>query len=156
MARRTAPRLLGPCRYGLTARQSREIIRVVDSRAIARDTAVMQGIQIDWFVVATDSKSIRLSVTPPHRPAWQAVIPWESITRVCFAAEDPLVSDGLYLFTNLRPDSWVVPVEAVGGTLLLDELARRRLFDPALATKALTAVSGLFCWPDERPGGGAW
>jgi hypothetical protein len=144
--------LLSPERDGVAV--TALIIRIVERRGIARDTAVMQNSEIDWFVVTTDSNNVRLSVNSPHRPAWQAVIPWESIIRVCFAAEKPRMSDGLYLFTSLRPESWVVPVDAVGGTLLLGELVGRRLFDPSLATKALTAVSGLFCWPDERPGGG--
>ncbi len=112
----------------------------------------MHGGEIGWFVVVTDDQSIHLSATPPGRPPWQAVLPWSSITRVCFAAEGPFLSDGLYLFISLRPESWVVSVEAVGGSSLLQELIRRRLFDPALAIRAMTAPSGLFCWPDERPG----
>ncbi len=105
----------------------------------------MHGGEIGWFVVVTDDQSIHLSATPPGRPPWQAVLPWSSITRVCFAAEGPFLSDGLYLFTSLRPESWVVPVEAVGGSSLLQELIRRRLFDPALAIRATTGPSGLFC-----------
>jgi hypothetical protein len=105
------------------------------------------GNEISWFAVTTDEQSIHLSVTPPGRPPWQAVLPWSCITRVCFAAEDALLSDGIYLFTSLRPESWAVPVEAVGGAALLEELIRRRLFDPGLAVRAMTALSGLFCWP---------
>ena len=113
----------------------------------------MHAGEISWFVVITDDQSIHLSVTPPGRPPWQAVLPWNSVTRVCFEAEGPLVSDSLYLFTRLRPESWVVPVEAQGGTALLQELIRRRLFDPALAISAMTALQGVFCWPDESPAG---
>jgi hypothetical protein len=109
--------------------------------------------EIGWFVVITDDHSIHLSVTPPGRPPWEAVVPWNAITRVCFEADGPLVSDSLYLFTSLRPESWVVPVEAVGGTVLLQELIRRRMFDPALAISAMTALHGMFCWPDESPAG---
>jgi hypothetical protein len=109
--------------------------------------------EIGWFVVFTDDQSIHLSVTPPGRPPWQAVLPWNSITRVCFEAEGPLVSDSLYLFTGFRAESWVVPVEAVGGTALLQELIRRRLFDPALAISAMTALQGVFGWVDERAAG---
>ena len=69
--------------------------------------------------------------------------------RFCFAVEDLFTSDGLYLFTSLRPESWSVPVEAVGGSSLLQELISRRLFDPGLAIRAITALSGYFCWPDD-------
>jgi len=58
-----------------------------------------------------------------------------------------------YRAVSLRPESWVVPVEAVGRTALLQELVRRRLFDPALAASAMTAPQGAFCWPDEGPAG---
>jgi hypothetical protein len=44
---------------------------------------------------------------------------------------------------------WSVPVEAVGGSSLLQELISRRLFDPGLAIRAMTALSGYFCWPDD-------
>lgn len=111
----------------------------------------MRAGEIGWFVVACDEQSISLSVSAPGRPPWRAVLPWDCLTRVCFEAEGPLRSDTLYLFTSLRPESWVVPVEAVGGNELLQELIRRRLFDPGLAIKAMTALEGLFCWPAESP-----
>ncbi|MBO0831636.1 MAG: hypothetical protein J2P29_06660 [Actinobacteria bacterium] len=107
--------------------------------------------EIGWFVVTMDDQSIRLTVTPPGRAPWQALLPWSSITRVCFEAEGMLESDTLYLFTSLRPESWVVPVEGVGGVALFQELISRRLFDPGLAIRAMYAESGLFCWPEERP-----
>src|SRR5215472_3344372 len=100
--------------------------------------------QLSWFVVTSDDEAIYLSVSAPQRQPWQATIPWASVTRVCFAAEDWDLSDGLYLFTDLRPESWVVPVEADGGTQLLDELIRRGLFDASLAIRAAQAVSGMF------------
>lgn len=128
------------------SRRAAEFLSVVECRRARWDTATVPGGDIDWFVVTTDDQSIHLSVTPPGRPAWQAVLPWNSIVRVCFAAEDLLTSDGLYLFTSLRPESWAVPVEAVGGSSLLQELIRRRLFDPGLA---IPALSGIFCWPDD-------
>jgi len=107
--------------------------------------------EIGWFVVTTDDQSIHLVVTPPGRSPWQAVLPWSSITRVCFEAEGPLLSDSLYLFTALRPESWAVPVEAVGGVPLFQELVRRHLFDAGLAITAMKAQTGLFCWPAEPP-----
>jgi len=102
-----------------------------------------------WFTVCTDDSAIRLSSRPPGRESWQATIPWDSVVRVCFAAEGPFVSDGVYLFTRLRPESWAVPVEAAGGPQLLSELIRRGLFDARLAITAASAINGLFCWPPD-------
>ena len=102
---------------------------------------------IDWFVVMTDDSSVSLSVSPPGRAPWQAVISWDSVTRVCFGAADFAVSDDLYIFTSLRPESWLIPTEADGGQELLRELIRRGLFDASLAITAAQAHEGLFCWP---------
>jgi hypothetical protein len=107
---------------------------------------------VSWFVVAPDTRSFSLEVSPPGREPWQAVIPWDSVTRVCFEADGPLASDSLYVFTSLRPESWVIPVEAVGGQQLLNELIRRGLFDASLAIEAIQAHHGLFCWPPGEPG----
>jgi hypothetical protein len=102
---------------------------------------------IDWFVVTTDDRSVSLSVSPPGRSPWQAVIPWDSVVRVCFEAADFLASDDLYIFTSLRPESWLIPAEADGGQELLGELIRRGLFDAGLAITAAQAHEGIFCWP---------
>src|SRR5580698_5001266 len=48
-----------------------------------------------------------------------------------------------------RAESWLVPVEAAGGSPLRQELISRRLLDPGLAARAMTALSGYFCWPDD-------
>src|SRR5580698_6765793 len=63
-------------------------------------------------------------------------------TSIPFDAEPTLAS-------RRRPESWWVPVEAAGGSPLLQELISRRLFDPGLAARAMTALSGYFCWPDD-------
>lgn len=109
---------------------------------------------VTWFVVTLDDRSIRLEVSPPGREPWQADIPWDSVARVCFEAEGPLDSDSLYVFTSMRPQSWVIPVEAAGGRQLLDELIRRDLFAASLAIEAMQAHHGLFCWPPGDPGSG--
>jgi hypothetical protein len=108
---------------------------------------------IDWFVVMTDDSSVSLSVSPPGRSAWQAVIPWDSVIRVCFEAAGFLASDDLYIFTSLRPESLLIPTEADGGQELLRELIRRGLFDASLAITAAQAHEGIFCWPPlDEPG----
>ena len=42
------------------------------------------------------------------------------------------------------------PAEAVGGSRLFKELIRKKLFDAQLASTAMGATSGLFCWPPDR------
>ena len=102
----------------------------------------------EWFVVTYDDEQIHLQVDPPGRSAWEQSIRWQDITRVCFKAEGLYLSDGIYLFTDRRPESYVIPVEANGGAELWQEILRRGLFDPELAVKAMSAEEGLFCWPD--------
>jgi hypothetical protein len=60
------------------------------------------------------------------------------------------MSDGIYVFTTLRPESFVIPAEASGGAALWNEIVRRGLFDAELAIEAASASEGLFCWPEGR------
>ena len=69
----------------------------------------------DWYQVRLSDTAIRLEVSPPGRAKWQVEIPWADITRVCFKAEGALQSDGWYIFTKHRSESYAVPVEADGG-----------------------------------------
>ncbi len=85
--------------------------------------------------------------SPPGQTAWQAEIPWADIVRVCFKSEGGLQSDGWYIFTKGRPESYPVPVEADGGDALLDALLKRKLFDAKLAIRAASAFNEVFCWP---------
>jgi hypothetical protein len=101
----------------------------------------------DWYHVRLSDSGIGLEVSPPGREAWQAEILWSDIVRVCFKAEDGLLSDGWYFFTRHRPESYAVPVEADGGEALLDELLKRKLFDAELAIRAASAIDEVFCWP---------
>ncbi|HJT77530.1 MAG TPA: hypothetical protein VJ739_10055 [Gemmataceae bacterium] len=101
----------------------------------------------DWYKVRLSDSGIRLEVSPPNRQAWREEIAWADIVRVCFKAEDGLLSDGWYLFTKHRPESYAIPVRADGGEALLDALLKRGLFDAQLATRAASALSELFCWP---------
>jgi hypothetical protein len=64
-----------------------------------------------------------------------------------------VASVALYIFTSLRPESWLIPTEADGGRELLRELIRRGLFDASLAVTAAQAHEGIFCWPPlDEPG----
>ena len=58
-----------------------------------------------------------------------------------------MASDGIYVFTSDRPESYAIPTEAVGGSELWEEILRRGLFDPTLAIKAARSEEGLYCWP---------
>jgi len=51
------------------------------------------------------------------------------------------------IFTSLRPESFVVPTEADGGSELWSEVLRRGLFDANLAGKANTSLGETFVWP---------
>lgn len=114
------------------------------------------GIQLDdeyalsnWFHVKFNRDKILLDVNPPPREGWQAEIPWRGIIRVCFKPGDLFESDEIYIFTDKRPESYVIPTEATGGAELWDEIIDRKLFDAGLAIQAMTALEGIFCWPEE-------
>jgi hypothetical protein len=106
-------------------------------------------VAIEWFRVTCEDEAIHLSVDPPGQDLWSVDIPWEAIIRVCLKAEDEATSDGIYVFTDLGEDSVAIPVEAVGGAELRDELVRRGLFDADLAETATAATIGLYCWPPD-------
>jgi hypothetical protein len=101
----------------------------------------------EWFRVSWDAERVALDVAPPGREAWVSEFRWDTISRVCFKAEGLEASDGVYVFTTLRPESYIIPIEAAGGHEFWNELIRRGLFDAELAIEAASAPEGLFCWP---------
>lgn len=103
--------------------------------------------QIEWFQVTYDSETIRMAADPPGDSGWVQEFRWNEIERICFKAENMLVSDGIYVFTSKRRESYVIPTEARGGCEFWEEILRRGLFDPGLAIKAALSNGGLFCWP---------
>ena len=103
----------------------------------------------EWFSVEFDAEAVSVTARPPGREPWAQSFRWADIERVCFKAEELGTSDGVYVFTRLRPESFVVPTEARGGAEFWAELIRRGLFDPELAISAASAVSGTFWWPSE-------
>jgi hypothetical protein len=104
----------------------------------------------EWFFVTFDEQAVHLRVEPDGKAAWSHSFRWDSIIRICFKAEDLLVSDGIYVFTNERPESFVIPTEAHGGQALWSEILRRQLFDAALAIEAAGSTGGLYCWPTAQ------
>jgi len=102
----------------------------------------------DWFKVELSDEGMLLDVRPPGKSAWKQSFPWSSVQRVCFRSEDFTVSDELYIFTSLRPESFLIPTEAAGGDKLMDELIRRGLFPAEVAIQAARAPEGeILCWP---------
>ena len=101
-----------------------------------------------WFRVSFDEDQVTLDVAPPGGRAWRQSFAWSSVIRVCFKPEVE-ISDGIYVFTRERPESYAIPVEAAGGAQLLDELIARGLFGAEVAVEAASATEGLFCWPPD-------
>jgi hypothetical protein len=105
----------------------------------------------EWFFVTFDDTAVYMRAEPPGKPAWSQEFAWDSVIRVCFKAEDMFVSDGIYIFTTERPESYVIPTEAQGGGELWSEILRRDLFDATLAIEAAQSEGGLYCWPANGP-----
>src|SRR5690242_19128869 len=105
-----------------------------------------------WFSVCFDDGVIDLRVNPPNGAAWEAQIQWERIIRVCFQAGDWSASDAIYIFTDERPESYVIPTEADGGKALWFKILERKLFDPEMAIEAATATNEMFCSPLQTKG----
>jgi hypothetical protein len=108
----------------------------------------------DWYQVRFDERGFYRAAQPPGQAPWDDFVAWEAVIRVCLEVEEFSGSDGLYVFTRDRPESYALPLEAAGGPELLGELVRRGLFDGPLAERAASAVSGLFCWPEGPDLGG--
>jgi hypothetical protein len=100
-----------------------------------------------WFTVTFDDQIVRMNVRPPGKQPWTQEFRWDSVIKVCFKAEDLYLSDGIYIFTNQRAESYVVPTEAKGGNEFWFEILRRKLFSAKLAFEAAASLDGLYCWP---------
>lgn len=107
----------------------------------------------EWFFVTFDELAVQLRAEPPGKPAWSQQFTWDSVVRICFKAEDLLASDGIYVFTSQRPESYAIPTDATGGAEFWSEILRRKLFDADLAIKAAQSTKGLFCWPPHESAG---
>jgi hypothetical protein len=101
----------------------------------------------EWYSVSFDDSTIALQVSPPDGIAWEKTIAWERIIQVCFKTGDWMESDEIYLFTDERPESYVIPTEAAGGRALWFEIVARKLFAVEMAIQAATTTHELFCSP---------
>jgi hypothetical protein len=121
----------------------------MNGKPLPTDSMATKKDVIAWFHVTFDDKEVTLDVAPPGKAAWKKTIPWTSVIRVCFKPGYP-ASDGIYIFTRERPESYAIPMDGSGGPKLWDELIRRDLFSANLAIKAASATEGLLCWPDKK------
>ena len=104
----------------------------------------------DWFFVTFDDESIYIKVSAPEQEKWQISLEWNDIIRIFFKAEEEILfSDEIYIFTNQRQESYVIPTQAHGGSELWGEIIDRGLFDAELAINAAIEGNGLYCWPEE-------
>lgn len=102
----------------------------------------------EWFIVESDEIRVKISACPPGRDLWEQSFLWSEVTRICFKAEGFSASDGIYVFTSQRPESFVIPTEAKGGTEFWSQAVGRGLFPAELAIKAASSPEGTStCWP---------
>jgi hypothetical protein len=102
-----------------------------------------------WFHVRFDETTVHIEAEPPGRNPWKDSFRWEDIVRVVYEVEGAYLSDGIYIFTKKRPESYAIPVEADGGPQFWRQLLKLGYFDPALAKKIPGATGGRFEWPTE-------
>ncbi len=100
-----------------------------------------------WYAVEFDGGEIRRKVAPPGRDPWEDSLRWTDIIRVCLKMEAPGISDGMYLFTCQRSESYAIPMEASGGEALWNEIMRRGLYPPDQAREAFSHAEGFFEGP---------
>ncbi|MFW9921365.1 MAG: hypothetical protein ACFFED_17325 [Candidatus Thorarchaeota archaeon] len=109
----------------------------------------MVGPLDEWFHVTYDDEAIYIHVHAPKREEVRTSLRWSEIIRICFKAGDFLDPDEIYIFVSSRPESYLIPTWADGGSKLWEEIIERGLFDADLAIRAaLSSEGALFCWPE--------
>lgn len=104
----------------------------------------------DWFHVTFDEDLIHIHIDIPEREEVRESLSWSEIIRVCFKTGEFMHPDEIYIFIKSRPESFLIPSDADGGTLLWGEIIDRGLFDAELAIEAATSPPDeLFCWPEQ-------
>ena len=102
-----------------------------------------------WYHVTFDVENIYRNVNPPNEESWTDQLQWKDIIRICFKLGDLYTSDELYMFTDKREESYLIPIEANGGIELWNEIISRKLFDADLAIKIASTIDGIYCWPQD-------
>lgn len=101
---------------------------------------------MDWYTIHFDDTHVYREVEPPSGTGWTDKFAWADVIRVCYEPGDLFESDTIYVFTNERAESYMMPTEAEGGAALWGEIVRRGLFPAAQAIKVLY-IPGVSCWP---------
>ncbi len=102
-----------------------------------------------WYHVSFDGEKIYRETNPPNGEEWNDELFWKDIIRVCFkAGEDLFDNDEIYIFTDKRDESYLIPTMTDGGAELWGEIIDRGLFDAELGIKVATGLEGLHCWPE--------
>ena len=104
---------------------------------------------MEYFVLKCIRETIFIHVHAPGREEVRTSLKWAEIIRVCFKAGDFLDPDEVYIFVSSRPESYLIPTWADGGSDLWEEIIKRELFDADLALRAaVSSDRALFCWPE--------
>lgn len=103
-----------------------------------------------WFQVTFDEIKITITANPPGRNSWQQTLEWDNLIRVIFQGEGGYSSDTLFLFSSLRPESYVIPTDAKGGQELIDKLIAKGIFNSKNFTDAVLSPYGIYCWPEDE------
>jgi len=102
-----------------------------------------------WYHISFDEEYVYRNVDPPNQEGWNDKLRWEDIIRICYHLGDFLEPDELYIFTNEREESYLIPLEADGAQELWGKIIERNLFDAELAIKIMSKSDGLYCWPED-------
>ena len=104
----------------------------------------------DWYQVSFNEFQISISAQPPGKDSWEQSVNWESIIRVLWQGEGGIISDGIYLFTSERSESYVIPMDARGGESFVKELINRKYFSSHKFSEAVLQPYGSYCWPENE------
>ncbi|MBU1281802.1 MAG: hypothetical protein KJ989_06195 [Gammaproteobacteria bacterium] len=104
----------------------------------------------DWYQVSFNAFQISISAQPPGKDSWEQSVNWESIIRVLWQGEGGIISDGIYLFTSERSESYVIATDARGGESFVKELINRKYFSSQKFSEAVLQPYGSYCWPENE------
>ncbi|MHA1636818.1 MAG: hypothetical protein ACTSUB_02280 [Candidatus Thorarchaeota archaeon] len=105
----------------------------------------------EWFHVTFDEDLIHIHIEAPGQTEISDSFHWSEIIRACFKTGNFMNPDEMFIFIKSRPESFLIPSEADGGSLLWGEVIERGLFDAELVIKAATSPADeLFCWPKGK------
>lgn len=96
----------------------------------------MMNLTIDkWFFVSFNEIEVKIYVNPPNGNTWEEIFYWDSINKICYQFEDVYTSDGLYIYTTLRKNPFIIPLECNGGEIFIMELIKKNLINRLFLNK---------------------